>query len=349
MLGAAACGRCGWSPLGAAPVPPAQDLGGGDPFLGGDSPAPAFAPPPPPPPGYTPPPPPAPGSLAAQVAPATSTARPVPQGGSSGCGCLSFIVLIAVAAAGVGIFFGIRDADDAFDGVRDVFEDSPFDDDDFDGDRTDMPPVTSGAALPLQELGDGEVGVHPLEGATGTVTIRVIGDDSFDPFIRVESADGDALGEDDDGGDSTDSLLTIDLSDEPGAVLLVREFGEEAGTYTVVVLEGTGSAPPRTGDELAVGEPTGGIILDAGQQVSHPFTGTGAPVSISVSSVAGFDPVVTVFDATGNQLATNDDFSTETGRDARVDLTVAAGAQVTVQVSGFGSSTGPYLVTVAAG
>ena len=71
----------------------------------------------------------------------------------------------------------------------------------------------------------------------------MIGDDSFDPFIRVESADGDALGEDDDGGDSTDSLLTIDLSDEPGAVLLVREFGEEAGTYTVVVLEGTGSSP----------------------------------------------------------------------------------------------------------
>jgi hypothetical protein len=47
-------------------------------------------------------------------------------------------------------------------------------------------------------------------------------------------------------------------------------------------------------------------------------------------------------------VARNDDFSSETGRDARVDLTVAAGAQVTVQVSGFGSSTGPYVVTVTA-
>ena len=84
MLGAAACERCGWSPLGAAPVPPAQDLGGGDPFVGGDSPAPTFTPPPPPPPGSTPPP---PGQTAFQVQGAQPKA--VPQGKSSGCGCLS--------------------------------------------------------------------------------------------------------------------------------------------------------------------------------------------------------------------------------------------------------------------
>ena len=50
--------------------------------------------------------------------------------------------------------------------------------------------------------------------------------------------------------------------------------------------------------------------------------------------------------AAGTLLARNDDFGAETGRDARVDLTVAAGVEVTVEVSGFGSTAGPYLVTV---
>ena len=348
MLGAAACEKCGWSPLGAAPAPPTDDLGGGDPFVGGDTPAPTFAAPPPPPPGYAPP---TPGSLAAQVAPATGSAKPVPQGGNSGCGCIGFLVVLVFAAAGVGIFLGFRDAGDTIDGVRDAFDDATdFSDEGFDGDRVDMPAVAVDAPAMLQELGTGEVGVHPLDGVTGTVTIRAFGIESFDPFIRVESADGDVLDEDDDGGDGTDALLTIDLTGEPGAVVVVREFGGESGTYNLLVLPGSGTAPTPTGAELTVGTPTGGLIIDAGQVVDHPFVGTGAPVSITVEGITSFDPVVTVLDAAGTELATNDDFDrTNSGSDARVDLTIPAGAQVTVRVSGFGSSEGPYLVTVAAG
>lgn len=272
--------------------------------------------------------------------------KPVPQGKSSGCGCLSFIVVLAIAAAGVGIFFGVRDANDAFDGIGDVFDSDPdFDDERFDGPRVELDPVEPGSVV-RQQLGDDEVGVHPIEGVTGTVTFRAFGNGSFDPFIRVVAADGDVLDEDDDGGDSRDSLLTIDLSDEPGAELLVTNFNGAPGPYTLIVLDGDGTVLPDEGAELELGARTPGLIVQAGDAVAHPFTGTGAPVSITVEQVDSFDPVVTVFDAAGNQLATNDDFSTETERDARVDLTIPAGTTVSVEVSGFGSSVGPYVVTV---
>jgi hypothetical protein len=347
MLGAAACEKCGWSPLGAAPVGPSADLGGGDPFVGGGDttslatstvpPAPGFAPPPPPPPSaYAGP----AGGFAPQ------TAKPVPpQGGCSGGGCVGLIALIAVAAVGFGIFAAARGSD-VVDDVRDAVDFPDGSDDGFDGDRVDGAPLAVGSAIEVQTLGTGDVGVHALEGVTGTITIRADGTDGFDPFIRVESADGDTLDEDDDGGEGTSSLLTIDLSDEPGAVLLVRHFAGRPGSYSVFVVDGDGSELPTTGPALTVGSPTGGIVGGRDQAVSHPFVGTGAAVSITVAGISGLDPVVTVVDPAGEQLARNDDFGAETGRDARVDLTVATGVEVTVQVSGFGSTAGPYLVTV---
>ena len=232
------------------------------------------------------------------------------------------------------------------DDVRDAVDFPGGSDEGFDGDRVDGPPLAVGGVIEVQTLGTGDVGVHPIEGATGTVTIRAVGLEGFDPFIRVESADGDTLDEDDDGGEGTGSLLTIDLSDEPGAVLLVRHFSGRPGSYSVFVVDGDGSELPTTGSALTVGSPTGGIVGGRDQAVSHPFVGTGAAVSITVAGVSGLDPVVTVLDAAGAQLASNDDFGAETGRDARVDLTVAAGVEITVQVSGFGSTAGPYLVTV---
>jgi hypothetical protein len=347
MLGASACERCGWSPIGAAPVSPTTDLGGADPFVGGDEAAPAFAPPPPPPPGYAAPPPPPPGSVAPQ-----GVAKPVPpQGGSSGSGCLGVIVLVAVAALGIGIFAAARGSDvaDIADDIRDDFDIPSGSDEGFDGDRVDGPPLVIGLATEVQTLGTGDVAVHRFDGTVGTVTIRAVGLEGFDPFIRVESADGDVLDEDDDGaGAGTDALLTIDLTDEPGAVVLVRHFSGRPGSYTVLAFEGDGTAPVTDGPELAVDAPAGGIVPGRDQVVSHRFVGTGGPVTISVAGVTGLDPIVTVLDAAGAVLARNDDFSAETGRDARVDLTVAAGVEVVVEVSGFGSSSGPYVITVEA-
>jgi hypothetical protein len=347
MLGAAACEKCGWSPLGAASVGPAADLGGEGPFVGGGDTTSLATSTVPPAPGLAPPPPPPPSAYAGPAGGfAPQTAKPVPpQGGCSGGGCVGLIVLVAVAALGVGIFAAAR-GNDVVDDVRDAVDFPDGSDDRFDGDRVDAPAVAVGAVSEVQTIDSGDVAVHPLGDTTGTVTIQAFGFDGFDPFIRVESGDGEVLGEDDDGGElANDSLLRLDLS-EPGAVLLVEEFGGDPGGYRLLILEGDGAEAPTTGPALTVGSPTGGVVVGRDHSVSHPFVGAGAAVSITVAGISGLDPVVTVFGAAGEQLARNDDFGAETGRDARVDLTVAAGVQVTVEVSGFGSSAGPYLVTV---
>lgn len=256
------------------------------------------------------------------------------------------VVLVSVVLLGAGIFFAVGRGSDVVDDVRDAFETGSSS---FDNERESAAPVGPGVgAGELHQLDRLHVAAHPLEGS-GTVTISAFGVDDFDPFIRVLGPDGELLGEDDDGGSGRGSLLTVELDGRPGALLLVRNFAVRDGAYSLAVVQGAvAGGDPGVGAPLAVGAPTGGVLAASGATVAHPFTGTGAGVVITVQGVADLDPIVTVLDAAGTQLARNDDVDASTSRDAQVQLTIAAGQEVAVQVSGFGSSAGPYLVTVEA-
>ncbi|MFM8933249.1 MAG: PPC domain-containing protein, partial [Gemmataceae bacterium] len=65
-------------------------------------------------------------------------------------------------------------------------------------------------------------------------------------------------------------------------------------------------------------------------------------VRVSLAGVDGFDPAVTVYDADGRVIAANDDFGGSTN--SRVDVRFNSSEVYFIQVSGFGSSEGAYVL-----
>jgi hypothetical protein len=251
---------------------------------------------------------------------------------------LRTLVLLAVGGGLFAAFVLPRTGAGVVESVRDA-----LDDDAFDGDRV-LGPTVSVDAGARHDLPGGAVGVHPLGGVEGAVTITVSGLDGFDPVLRVLDAGGDVRGEDDDGGEGTDARLALTLPGGPGATLEVREYGGDAGTYVVQVGRGALDDAPATasGAELLAGRPVDGVVASQ-QAVAHPYTGEGRQVAVTVEGLGGFDPTVRVLDAAGTVLAENDDAD---GRNSRVELLVGASVPVTVEVAGFAGRAGAYRVLV---
>lgn len=353
LLGSAQCERCGRSVLGSVDAGPAGEThvelaveGAVDDQPIADIAAPLLSPPqrppprpaPPPPPGLSPP-------LPPHAIPRTA-ASGVPQRRlvQAGPGCAVAVLLAALAAAVVGVFAVTRAGTDATnEALEDVFEGLPGagGSSSFDGRRDVGPPLVVGTsaehALPADAVGE-----HRLDGVEGRVTVRVVGTDDFDPVVQVVAADGAVLGEDDDGGDSLDARLSVVL---PGGVstVLVREFGGDAGNYSVLVQRGDDivGIEPASGPPLALGATVDGTVA-ADSTVAHDFEAPGGVVRITVQGIDGFDAVIRI--RSGDDVLVEEDDTI--GVDPRVDLDLAAGQPVVMEVFGFGGRAGRYRVVV---
>jgi hypothetical protein len=260
--------------------------------------------------------------------------------GRSGCGCLNVLVLLALTAGGFGVFAAIRgnDPTDAIDAVEDAIDDldDQADDGPFGGDRVSGSPASP--ELPVeQELEEDQVGTHELEGIEGRAHITVSGTGDFDPVLRVIDADGEVLGEDDDGGDDRDARLTLTLPGGPGVQAEVREFSGDAGSYLLITARASAAGP-----ELTAGTPVRGVVAADGA-VNHPFTGSGRSITITVQGIDGFDPFLRVL---SDDAVLGEDDDGGDGTDSRLELSIPEGEQVVVEVSGFGGRAGPYEVLV---
>jgi hypothetical protein len=123
------------------------------------------------------------------------------------------------------------------------------------------------------------------------------------------------------------------LSVEP---LEVRALLSASGMIPLA-LDGSSSAFQR-GSLAAPGD------VDTYQFVA-PQT-TRLVVRESATFDSALDSVVTVFDASQNILAANDDAAPDT-LTAQVDFNVTAGQTYSVQVAGFGTSTGGYALSIS--
>jgi hypothetical protein len=80
----------------------------------------------------------------------------------------------------------------------------------------------------------GETARHPFSGPGGEVTVRVLGQESFDPVLTIRDSSGAELGTNDDA-DGRDSRLTLDVPLEASITIEVTGFNGAGGAYTVVV------------------------------------------------------------------------------------------------------------------
>jgi hypothetical protein len=86
-----------------------------------------------------------------------------------------------------------------------------------------------------------------------------------------------------------------------------------------------------------------GAISYPGHTIRYPLNIT-YPRTVTIYVAGhGLDPTVRLYDAYGRQLGFNDDGGT--GLDSQLVLTLSPGSYI-VEVAGYGSSTGPFTVSV---
>ena len=185
--------------------------------------------------------------------------------------------------------------------------------------------------------------------------------DSLDAFLsvgRMEGTEFNSIRTDDDGGEGTNSRMTLVLPDDGRYVIRANEVGTKTGRYTLSVTErqpGPSTATPRP---IEPGQEVTGTLSDedpAGEDQSFydywTYQGkAGERLRITMSSEA-FDTFVSIGTVDGNsynELAGNDD-GTESndGTNSRLEFTLPNDGVFVIRAKALsGESEGEYKLKV---
>lgn len=173
-----------------------------------------------------------------------------------------------------------------------------------------------------------------------------------DPLIILHGPDGAELARDDDGGNGLNSWLEF-VAPAAGAYYLeVRGFSEEAqGRYAITLSAGEIGNSADTAEAMeANGEGRSGDINSNDDADWFAITLVeGRPYRFNAQGAepnALADPVLTLYDAEGHEVASDDDGGT--GVNAYLSFTSVAGGQYYAAVSSFNhASKGHYQITAS--
>lgn len=215
--------------------------------------------------------------------------------------------------------------------------------------------VGGSVAVTIDTAGDHDwYRISLTAGQSYVFTTQAIAGSNPDTFLRVRDSAGASLAFDDDGGDNTYSLVAFTAT-TTGTYFL------DAGTYNDV---GTGSyrllaiAVPPTGADsvlgstattatLTVGGGIAGNIETANDRDWYAITLTAGETYIfrtgGVVADGTVDTLLTLRDAAGTQLATNDDAGQ--GRYSAIRFTVATTGTYYLDVGAFSTGTGQYTLS----
>lgn len=226
---------------------------------------------------------------------------------------------------------------------------------DIPGDTTTTATIAAGSAVDgtLDVPGDTDwFAFTPVLGAAYTIDLEGFGTNALsDPLVRLFDGSGTELDSNDDGGEGLNSQLTW-LADTGSTVYIAAEsFGNfGSGDYRISVAtaqEAGGDVPgdPSTTETLSLGTVREGILevsgdtdwyrleVEAQTQYQISLEGMGDPRLR--------DPLVRVFDTSGNQLGFDDDGGT--GLNSLLDFTPSSSGTVLVAADSYASvGTGNY-------
>ena len=223
----------------------------------------------------------------------------------------------------------------------------------------------------LIDLEAGSVVVVIAEGAIG----------ELDTTLRVVDPNGDQIGFNDDADPAANlenglgSLLVIDALVDGQYRIEVAGFGTSSGDYSLIVdrvsdgvfddvVDVPAPADPvdnQFEDQIALAtgpnetEIVEGRLDDAQLVDSYSIeldAGEVLTVSVASTDVTGFDPILSVFDATDAELARDDDGGSIVGlgpRDSFLEFTAPATDVFFLDISAFGAANGDYVLTVSRG
>ena len=186
------------------------------------------------------------------------------------------------------------------------------------------------------------------DGQTVRISLMSAGMDGLDPLVVVYGPDSQELARDDDGGEGLNSWLEFQAPAAGDYFVEARGFLDDAaGAYAIMVAPGEISdnadsnellSPNGDGRMSTIGE-AGDVdwfVIELIEGRPYRFSAEGA------GETPLADPVLTLYDAAGQQVATDDDGGP--GANPYLSYASPAGGPHFVAVSGYGDATGGYYV-----
>jgi len=171
-----------------------------------------------------------------------------------------------------------------------------------------------------------------------------------DPYLVLYGPDGSEILRDDDGGDGLNSFFEFQAPAAGRYFIEVRGFGDDAqGRYALNILGGEIGNSFDSADYLMPNSEGRVSMINAtdDQDWFAVEMVEGRPYRINVEGFgedALGDPVVTLYDAQGNEVASDDDGGT--GLNAYLSFTSVTGGPYFASVSSYGGGTGRYYIRV---
>ncbi len=193
-------------------------------------------------------------------------------------------------------------------------------------------------------------------GQSYVFTTQAIAGSNLDTFLYLRDSAGTLLTSNDDGGDSTHSLIPYTATTTGTFYLDAGTFNDRGtGSYRLfaVALPAAGAdsvlATTATAATASVGGIVAGNIETANDRDWFRITLTAGETYIfrtgGVVADGSVDTTLTVRDAAGTQLATNDDAGE--GTYSALRFTATTGGTYYLDVGAFGTTTGQYTLTAA--
>lgn len=193
----------------------------------------------------------------------------------------------------------------------------------------------------------------------GNYTFSTDGSD-FDTVLYVldgENCGGPELACDDDGGESTQSEVTVTLSEGQGVVVVVDGYGSASGAFTLSTSAQTadGCDPNNLAGALPLtdGGPTSGNSSEEGScggggapELSFGWTAPQAGTYTIHTTGSDFDTVLYVRDGSclGEELGCDDDGGPST--QSSLTLNLAAGQDIVIVADGYSANSGTVALTI---
>lgn len=174
----------------------------------------------------------------------------------------------------------------------------------------------------------------------------------LDPFLRVFDANETQIAFDDDSGVGTNSMLTIQVVAGQSYFVQAGAFSTSTGAYDLRLRADEAPNVPQISQAVAIaldanngGQQLGAIQVAGDVDVYKIVASTSSIITIRQEATAGsnLDSVLSVFNASGSLLASNDDSGGSLN--SEIQLLVAAGQTYLVQAGAYSSSTGNYRLT----
>jgi hypothetical protein len=207
----------------------------------------------------------------------------------------------------------------------------------------------------IETLGDHDwYSVSLTAGQTYIFTTQSISGSNPDTFLNLRNGTGTVVASDDDGGDTTYSLITYTATTTGTFYIDAGTFNDEStGSYhlSAIAVPATGAdsvlATTATTATLAVTGGIAGNIETASDHDWYRITLTAGETYVfrtgGVVADGTVDTTLTLRDAAGTQLLTNDDAGE--GAYSAVRFTATTSGTYYLDVGAFGSTTGQYTLT----